>query len=172
MSRMSSVVQSTMSFTDDVEKAVHSINEHMCHKMVEGRFVTYVLGVLDLTTNELTLVNAGHMAPLIRKPDGTVEELGEPAIGIPIGIMEGYPYETVKRTIEPGETIVLITDGVDEAMNPAEELYTKERVVQFVLANHDDAEALGKALLADVRKHADGRDQNDDITIMTFSRNK
>ncbi len=172
MSRMSSVVQSTMSFTDDVEKAVHSINEHMCHKMVEGRFVTYVLGVLDLTTNELTLVNCGHMAPLIRKPDGTIEELGEPAIGVPIGIMEGYPYETVKRTIEPGETVVLITDGVDEAMNPNGDLYTKARVVEFVLANSDDAEALGKALLADVRKHADGRDQNDDITIMTFSRDK
>jgi serine phosphatase RsbU (regulator of sigma subunit) len=172
MSRMSSVVQSTMSFTHDVGEAVASINNHMCHKMVEGRFVTYVLAVLDLKTHEVTLVNAGHMSPLIRKPDGTIDEFDEEAIGVPVGIMEDYPYETVSRKLEPGETVVLITDGVDEAMNPDGDLYTKARVVEFVANNTSNAEELGKALLADVRKHANGRDQNDDITIMTFSRNK
>ena len=171
MSRMSSCVQSTMQFTDDVEKAVTAINNHMCHKMVEGRFVTYVLAVLDTESHEVTLVNAGHMSPLIRKADGTMDEFDENAIGVPIGIMEDYPYEVVSRKLEPGETVVLITDGVDEAMNPEGDLYTKDRVVEFVSTNTDNAEELGKALLADVRKHADGRDQNDDITIMTFSRN-
>lgn len=172
MSRMSSVVQSTMSFTMDVAEAVASINGHMCHKMVEGRFVTYILAVLDTKTHEVTLVNAGHMSPLIRNPDGTIDEFDEAAIGVPIGIMDDYPYETVTRKLEPGETVVLITDGVDEAMNPNGDLYTKNRVVEFVVKSTSNAEELGKDLLADVRKHADGRDQNDDITIMTFSRNK
>lgn len=170
MSRMSSCVQSTMQFTDDVEKAVTAINNHMCHKMVEGRFVTYVLAVLDTSSHEVTLVNAGHMSPLIKKADGTMDEFDENAIGVPIGIMEDYPYEVVSRKLEPGEMVVLITDGVDEAMNPEGDLYTKERVLKFVAKNTGNAEELGKALLADVRKHADGRDQNDDITIMTFSR--
>lgn len=172
MSRMSSVVQSTMSFTQDVAEGVAAINNHMCHKMVEGRFVTYILAVLDVNTHEVTLVNAGHMSPLIRKPDGTIDEFDENAIGVPVGIMEDYPYETVSRKLEPGETVVLITDGVDEAMNPDGDLYTKDRVVQFVAKSTTNAEELGKALLADVRKHANGREQNDDITIMTFSRNK
>ncbi|MFK7822006.1 MAG: SpoIIE family protein phosphatase [Planctomycetaceae bacterium] len=171
MSRMSSVVQSTMSFTHDVAEAVASINTQMCHKMVEGRFVTYVLAVLDLKTHEVTLVNAGHMSPLIRKTDGTIDEFNEDLIGVPVGIMEDYPYETATRKIEPGEMIVLITDGVDEAMDPEGNLYTKNRVVDFVSNSSTDAEELGKALLADVRKHANGREQNDDITIMTFSRN-
>jgi serine phosphatase RsbU (regulator of sigma subunit)/pSer/pThr/pTyr-binding forkhead associated (FHA) protein len=172
MSRMSSVVQSTMSFTHDVGEAVASINKQMCHKMVEGRFVTYVLAVLDLNTHEITLVNAGHMSPLIRKGDGSIDEFDENLIGVPVGIMEEYPYEIATRTIEPGEMIVLITDGVDEAMDPDGNLYTKNRVVEFVSSNSSsDAEELGTALLADVRKHANGRDQNDDITIMTFSRN-
>lgn len=170
MSRMSSVVQSTMSFTHDVKEAMHAINAHMCHKTVEGRFVTYVLAVLDLKTNEVSLANGGHMSPLIRKADGTIDEFDDDAIGVPIGIMDGYPYETVSRKLEPGETIVLITDGVDEAMDPEGQLYGKERVVEFVMANTGNAEELGKALLADVRKHANGRAQNDDITIMTFSR--
>lgn len=170
MSRMSSVVQNTMSFTDDVSLAIQRINSHMCHNMVEGRFVTYILGVIDLKTDILTLTNAGHMSPVIKKPDGTIEEFNDDIIGIPIGIMENYPYEVVQRKIEPGEIFTLITDGVDEAMNPSGDLYSKERVVEFVRNGSTDPEQLGKDLLADVRSHANGRAQNDDITIMVFGR--
>ncbi|MGH7129914.1 MAG: PP2C family protein-serine/threonine phosphatase, partial [Planctomycetaceae bacterium] len=100
-----------------------------------------------------------------------VEEFGEDATGIPIGIMDGFPYETVQRVLEPGETVVIITDGVDEAMDPDGELYTKPRVIEFVAAASPQADELGVALLADVRRHAAGRPQNDDITIMAFGRN-
>ena len=54
MSRISSVVQNTLSFTDDVSVAIRRINDHMCHKMVEGRFVTFILGVIDLRKNTFT----------------------------------------------------------------------------------------------------------------------
>jgi serine phosphatase RsbU (regulator of sigma subunit) len=110
------------------------------------------------------------MSPMILKTDGTVDEFDEETIGLPIGVMEDYPYEVVSRKIEPGETMVLFTDGVDEAMNPAGELYTLERMREFINNNTRKADDLGKALLADVRKHANGRPQNDDITIMTFGR--
>lgn len=171
MSRISSVVQTTMQFVHDVGEAIGRINNHMCAAAVEGRFVTYVLVVIDLKTHEMSLVNAGHMSPLIRRVDGTVDEFDNESVGVPIGILEDYPYEVVKRIIEPGETVVIVTDGVDEAMNPDGELYTKRRVVEFVAAASPKADVLGKALLADVRKHANGRPQNDDITIMTFGRN-
>ena len=170
MSRIASVVQNTMSFTDDVQIAIQRINSHMCHSMVEGRFVTYILGVIDLETNRITMANAGHMSPLIRKANGEVEEFNQETIGIPVGIMDGYPYEVVERDIAVGDMFVLITDGVDEAMDPEGNLYTKERVREFVAAGSPDPEVLGRALLADVRIHANGRDQNDDITIMTFGR--
>ncbi len=170
MSRIASVVQNTMSFTDDVRTAIHRINSHMCHNMVEGRFVTYILGVIDLDTNRITLANAGHMSPLIRKANGDVDEFDEGTIGIPIGIMDDYTYEVVERDLALGEMLVLITDGVDEAMDPEGNLYTKERVREFVASGSPNPEELGKALLADVRVHANGRDQNDDITIMTFGR--
>lgn len=170
MSRIASCVQNTMAFVHDVGSAITAINNHMCSNMVEGRFVTYVLVVIDLKTHEMTLANAGHMSPLIRKTDGTVEQFPDESVGIPVGIMEDYPYDVVSRVIEPGETVVIITDGVDEAMNSRQELYTKERVVEFVKNSSPDAEELGRALLADVRRHAGGWPQNDDITIMTFGR--
>ncbi|MCA9067924.1 MAG: SpoIIE family protein phosphatase, partial [Planctomycetaceae bacterium] len=170
MSRIASCVQNTMSFVHEVDAAITAINNHMCSNMVEGRFVTYVLVIIDLETHTMTLANAGHMSPLIRRADGTVDQFPDETIGIPVGIMEDYPYDVVSRVIEPGETVVIITDGVDEAMNSNEDLYTKERVVEFVKNGSPNAEELGKALLADVRRHAGGWPQNDDITIMTFGR--
>jgi phosphoserine phosphatase RsbU/P len=172
MSRMASVVQNTMSFTSDVSVAIQSINDHMCHSMVEGRFVTYILGVIDLRTNIITLVNAGHMSPVIKKEDGSIEEISDSVIGIPVGIMSGYPYEVVERQIDPGDIFTLITDGVDEAMDPDGNLYSKDRVIEFIRNGSTNPDELGKDMLADVRAHANGRDQNDDITIMVFGRTK
>ncbi len=170
MSRISSVVQSTLSFTDDVSVAIRSINEHMCHHMVEGRFVTFILGVIDLKKSTFTFSNAGHMSPLIRRASGVVDEVDDATIGIPVGIMSDYPYEVVTCPLEPGDTWVLITDGVDEAMDPDSNLYGKNRVKDFVGNSKEEPEALGKSLLTDVRSHASGRPQNDDITIMVFGR--
>lgn len=171
MARMSSCVQNTMRFVTEAGPAVEAINDHMCDSAVEGRFVTYVLVILDTQKNHLSLVNAGHMSPMILKPDGTLDEFPEESIGMPIGVMEGFPYEVVERDLAPGEIVVLFTDGVDEAMNPAGELYTLDRMREFIKDNRDkNAAELGQALLADVRRHADGRPQNDDITIMTFGR--
>ena len=171
MSRMSSCVQHTMRFLHEVGPAVEAINDHMCDSAVEGRFVTYVLAILDPQTHHISLVNAGHMSPMILKPDGSIDEFPEDSIGVPIGVMEGFPFEVVERDLAPGEIVVLFTDGVDEAMNPEGELYTLDRMREFIKANREkNAAELGQALLADVRRHANGRPQNDDITIMTFGR--
>jgi phosphoserine phosphatase RsbU/P len=171
MSRINSVVNNVMAFVDDVADAAMRINNQMCAKAVEGRFVTFVLGVIDPATGDMTMVNAGHMPMMIRKTDGNIEEFGEEAIGVPLGVMEDYPYEVVRRTIQPGETCVIYTDGVSEAMNPKSDLYGVERLRQLVHASPaGKAEELGKTILADVRKHASGRAQNDDITIMVFGR--
>ncbi len=170
MSRISSCVQNVMPFVHDPAEAIQKINNHMCSNMVEGRFVTYLLIVLDTKNHKMRMVDAGHMSPMIHKPDGTIEEFSEEIVGLPIGVMEDYPYECVERDVNPGELFLLFTDGVDEAMDPNGNLYTLERMRDFVLKGPKQADELGKAMLADVRRFANGRAQNDDITIMTFSR--
>ena len=84
--------------------------------------------------------------------------------------MDGYPYDIIEREIAPGDIFTLVTDGVDEAMDPDSKLYSKERVLDFIRDGSSDPEQMGKDLLADVRSHAKGRPQNDDITIMVFGR--
>ena len=171
MSRISSVVQSTLRHVDDVGEAVEAINNHMCASAVEGRFVTYILAIIDTRTHEMRLVIAGHMSPMIRKRDGSIEEFDEESVGVPIGVLEEYPFDVLSRTVQPGETVLFYTDGVSEAMNPKGELYGDKRVREFLRNSRGTAAEIGKALLADVRAHANGRSQNDDITIMVFGRN-
>jgi len=110
------------------------------------------------------------MSPIVRKTDGSLYEFDEDSVGIPIGVMEDYPFEVVKYSLQPGETVVIYTDGVSEAMNSAQELYSIERLRDLISKSSSDPEELGIAIREDVRKHANGHPQNDDITMMTFGR--
>jgi phosphoserine phosphatase RsbU/P len=171
MSRLSSVVQNTMEFVQEAGEAVERINKHMCANAVEGRFVTFTLTIIDLKTHEMSMVIAGHMSPMIRKADRTIEELPDEVIGLPIGVVDGVSFEVTKRTLQPGEMVVIYTDGVSEAMNHNSDLYGLERLREMITKGSAKAADLGKEILADVKRHADGRYQNDDITLMAFGRN-
>jgi serine phosphatase RsbU (regulator of sigma subunit)/pSer/pThr/pTyr-binding forkhead associated (FHA) protein len=171
MSRISSVVESTLKYVDDVGEAVQAINDHMCSRAGEGRFVTFILALVDTQLHEMQLIIAGHMSPMIRKTDGTIEEFDEEAVGVPIGVLKDFPFEVLSRKIELGETVLFYTDGVSDAMNPKGDLYGEQRVREFLRNSNGNAAEIGKALLSDVRAHGAGRPLYDDITIMVFSRN-
>jgi phosphoserine phosphatase RsbU/P len=171
MSRMSSCVQSTVRHVHDVAEAIKAINDHMSDGKIEGKFVTFVLCIVDTLKHEVTLSNAGHAAPIIRRANGSVERFDQDIAGPAIGMMEDYPFESESRKLEPGDMVVITTDGVEEAMNPEGDLYGTDRVMELVQNGPAEAEKLGKLLLADVRRHARGYPQSDDITIMAFGRN-
>lgn len=170
MSRMHSCVQSTLLHVNEVEAAINAINEHMCRNSMNGRFVTYVLAILDPETNVLTIANAGHPSPIIRRADGSLEEFDEELFGPPIGVVDDWEFEAESKSLNPGDTVVIVTDGVDEAMNEAGELYGKERTELTIKSGPVEPRGLAQNLLNEVRKHADGYAQSDDITIFAFGR--
>ena len=90
--------------------------------------MTFVLAVLDADRHEITLVNAGHMAPLLRHGQGKVEPIGEEETGLPLGVDADFEYEKHTRQLEPGDFLALFTDGISEAMNTSGELYGLERL--------------------------------------------
>lgn len=170
MSRLSTVVRSVTEFLDDAGQAIEKINGHMCARAVEGRFATFVLIIIDPVKHTMSFVNAGHMSPIIRKSDGTLEEFPDEICGVPLGVVDGYSYDVVMRDIHPGETFVIYTDGVSEAMNAAGDLYGIETLRNLVQKESGDTQQLGTKIRADVRRHAGGIPQNDDITLMVFGR--
>jgi serine phosphatase RsbU (regulator of sigma subunit) len=172
MSRLSSTVRTTVEFITAADEAVRRINNHMCAKAVEGRFVTFVLVILDTVNHTMSLANAGHMSPMIRRVDGTVEEFDDRLVGLPLGVLEDYSYELITRPIAEGETVVIYTDGVSDAMNPAGQLYSIEHLREVIGDSACGPAELCPQILADVKKHAAGRAQNDDITLMVFGRTR
>lgn len=170
MSRLSGIVRSTMNFTDDVGLAMCQINSLMCNNMIDGRFVTYLLGVIDPMTHRFTFANAGHMPPEISSPDGQLYNLGIENSGMPIGIERSCLYPTSVIQLEPGTSIILRTDGVDDARSFPGEFYGAARFRNAVRSHATDPESIGRALLTEVKAFMANGIQHDDITIMAFGR--
>jgi serine phosphatase RsbU (regulator of sigma subunit) len=135
--------------------------------------------VIDPTTHEVTVVNAGHMAPKWYRAanDELVDAISLEATGVPIGALPGYPFEQVTFTLEVGDSVALFTDGVTDAMNPAGVMFGPEAVDRHLApddsalaADAQRAKRLGERLVTAVRTHANGRAQNDDIAVVAFGR--
>ena len=102
-------------------RVVELLNHQFEDGGVLDLYITFLLVVLDVNLHRLSVVNAGHPCPLIRRRDGRLEEFGRSVSGLPLAIMPDYRYEMAETTLEPGETVILYTDGVTDAMNAAGE---------------------------------------------------
>lgn len=170
MAKLSSDVRFALATEPDLESAVNYVNRAFAEQGLEDRFVTMYFAVIDPETHEVTMANAGHMPAMLRKADGTVIEISEEVSGLPIGVFDGYEFESMKITLEPGESITTFTDGFSEAMNEAQDLYGIERLLKTVGTEAKSVADLGKHVLDDVRKFVDGYAQSDDMCLCVFGR--
>jgi sigma-B regulation protein RsbU (phosphoserine phosphatase) len=147
------------------------LNNLLCAAGIEDKFITLSLSVLDVHTRKLTLASAGHMPVLVRRVDGSVEEVGKEVSGIPLGIMDDTDYEQTELHLNPGDVVVIYSDGVTDARSPNDELYdsqTNQRLLKRVAGSAGGPEALGRAILQDIREFSAGHSQADDITLVCF----
>jgi phosphoserine phosphatase RsbU/P len=170
MARLSSDVRFLLASEEDPAIAVQKINAGFANADWQDKFVTMIVAVVDPATHKLTLVNAGHMAPLLRANGGTVETIGEEAAGLPLGVTDDYPYEANHRDLAPGDFLTIFTDGFSEAMNSERELYGLERLTQEISSPALSVVDLGRHILEDVRKFVSGYAQSDDMCLACFGR--
>lgn len=146
------------------------VNRHLYDTGVAGRFVTLVLTMIDSRTNELTVATAGHPHALIRRAGGPVEEVNCEGTGLPLGVSRDETYQATQVPLQPGDVVVLFSDGVTDAMDQAGQGFGLDRL-RTNLANAPAGVAgVGESVLAAVRDHFAGRSQFDDITIVCFGR--
>ena len=119
----------------------------------------------------MTVVNAGHLPPL-RRRGHVIEELGISAGGLPLGCDAKRSYEQIEVPLEPGDTILLYTDGITEAMNARGDVYGSGRMREVIGHAPPGVEPVGQALLDDVRRFIRGRLQSDDICLVCFARDE
>jgi serine phosphatase RsbU (regulator of sigma subunit) len=170
MARLSSDVRFALATYEDPAQAVTAVNASFASHGWSDRFVTMIVAVIDPRDHKMTLVNAGHMAPLLRRASGEVIEVGDDEAGLPIGVSDDYEFEAFSTSIDPGESLTIFTDGFSEAMNAARELYGLERLMAQVAANSISVDELGHHVLDDVRCFVGDFPQSDDMCLACFGR--
>ena len=151
----------------DLVEAIAGTNRYLCEHNEAGMFVTVWAATLDWETGELTYVNAGHNYPLLRHGRGGTWTWLTKKCGLFLGTFETARYRKETLVLEPGDELVLYTDGVNEAFDVHENGYGNQRLEDF-LESHADLrpQELVQALRADVASWAQGTEQSDDVTIM------
>jgi serine phosphatase RsbU (regulator of sigma subunit) len=169
MAALSADVRYCLASETDTARAVARINESLCRSNWEDRFATLVVAVLDPAANRLTIVNAGHMPPLLRDADG-VRPLGAEQAGLPLGVDPAWSYEPVDVDLAPGTTVVIYTDGISEAMDHAERPYGSARLLRVIGETAGGAGATVRRILDDVERHTAGQIRSDDICLVCLGR--
>jgi len=145
------------------------LSEAISRRTGPDRFITFFLLLLDATTGEVEYTNAGHNPGLLRRKDGSIEELA--SHGLPLALFPGKPYGSSHLTLGQGEILCLYTDGVTEANDPKGNEFGMPRLKEF-LAGQGDAEVaeIDARLSKELEAHASGEPFADDRTLVMIRR--
>ena len=165
MMRSKESIRSSSMNESDLAKVFFKVNNSLCVNNKEGFFVTAFLGILNLKTYEFDFVNAGHERPFIKNKD-KYERL-EAKSNFVLGIEEDFVYEPQKIKLKEGDSIVLYTDGLNEAINSEKEEFGYERIAAS-LNKEEELKNKIDAVLKDLNEFEGNEEQFDDITILSF----
>src|SRR3954452_22361482 len=167
MSATRSVLRASAQRLIEPGVVLERVNEHLCPDMPEKMFVTCLYGVLDPATGHLRFANAGHDLPYV-KTDGGVVELR--ARGMPLGLMPGMVYEEKEATLQPGESVLLHSDGIVEAHDPERDMFGFPRLKETMARGAGGQELIDR-VLGDLEAFiGPDAEQEDDITMVTLER--
>ncbi|MEJ7638312.1 MAG: PP2C family protein-serine/threonine phosphatase, partial [Singulisphaera sp.] len=150
--------------------AANELNSLLCAAGIEEKFITLSLSVLDLSMRRLTLCSAGHLPLIVRRVDGTIEEVGEDIGGFPLGVLPNSSYQQIEVVLAPGDVVVVYSDGVTDRAARGELYDSRDhrRLLKRVADSPGGPQAVGRAILQDIREFSADHAQADDITLLCF----
>jgi sigma-B regulation protein RsbU (phosphoserine phosphatase) len=151
-----------------IDQVLSKVNKELCEGNDMSMFATIFCGIIDTRTGRMEYGNAGHNPPVLRRREGNPEFLAAQG-SLAVGCFENSPYVLETLVLDPGDSIILYSDGVTEGMNKDEELFSDDRLLRSVRevgGRHPDE--ILKRILADVHSHAAGAPQSDDITVLAL----
>ncbi len=170
MARMSSDLRAAALAEGEPSRALERLNKSLLAHGQLDVFITGVCLVIDVTTGRVKLSNAGHLPPLVRREhDGAIEPILGGA-GTAIGFFDDEEFPQVQFELEPGDAIVLCTDGILEATSAQGEHFGFDRIQASLAAAGPSAQEIASRIVVDVRSHGQGVAQYDDITLLVCRR--
>ena len=172
MAVSNTLLRSVALASEDSAQCMTEVNNLLSRASVNSMFVTVIYGILNHKTGEIDFTNAGHTPAYILQSDGQVKEVKQYANFVAGGI-EDFPYRANSTRLEPGEAIVLYTDGVTEAFNAAKEEFGEERLVSSLRELcYADAAKVISGVHDDLHDFIQDTEQSDDITMLVIKRKK
>lgn len=167
MAMIQETLESRLAGAEALSDVVEEINQFLLPELRGNRFASLVIGELR-GSGELLIVNAGHPPPLLIRRNKTVETLS--STGPVTGILTGAHWCTFNRHLETGESLVLYTDGVLEAVSVDGEEFGLERIGSAVSTAENTATHAARALVASVRSYQGSPRSQDDLTVLVVRR--
>ena len=151
---------------EEPDEILRRLNDELAEQNPRGMFVTLQCLVFDLKRRVVSCAGAGHHQLVVMSP-GRPPRLACPSSGRPAGLMPVNPIERETFPLEPGDTFVLFSDGVSEAMNQADEFYGDDRLLAALsAADGSTPTEVVKRVMTDLRAFTAGAKQSDDITVL------
>src|SRR5882724_4896220 len=145
-------------------RVFNHINHYLCNHAEVGRYATMFFGVLD-DEGHMEFINAGHPSPFLVRGGRAEAPFTEGSY--PVGLVPEAEYTAACLKLEPGDTLVLFSDGVTEAMDPEDEMFGMKRLEDVLADKHDvPLEHLQKCVLESVENFVRGARQADDLTLL------
>jgi sigma-B regulation protein RsbU (phosphoserine phosphatase) len=154
----------------DLAELMGNVNRLVYDASAENRYATFFYAQYEATTRHLTYVNAGHNPPIILHRTGDAWRLTRlEAGGAVVGLLRNFPYSQAQVTMEPGDVLVAFTDGISEAMNPDEEEWGEENLIETVKSSDGmTASDMLLRLVEAADRFAAGAKQHDDMTLLVM----
>ena len=153
-------------------ECINYANKLLCNESLDSMFVTVFYGIYNIRTGEVDYTNAGHNPPYLLRKNNTVEPLPLSKNFI-VGVFDDFAYTNSSLTLEPGDTLILYTDGVTEAFNENREMFSEsglEKTLKSVPGA--GSEEIAEAILEDLKDFVGNEPQSDDITMLILKRLK
>jgi serine phosphatase RsbU (regulator of sigma subunit) len=171
MAKLSAEVRGGLVIESTFSGMMQRLNRIFCDPRWDNRFVTFFFGVLDPVRHEVRFHNAGHIPPILVSPDGKAEMLGENNIGLPLGVMDDTEYPESLFTMQKGQKLVVLSDGITDAMNAQGEYFSMSGVLKyFAGSGADSVEEFGERLISAVHSFAGRTPQTDDQSLLVVGR--
>ena len=162
------LVKSSLQNGKSPGEALESVNNQLCEGNTTDFFVTMWVAMLEISTGKGIAANAGHEHPVLRRAGGSYE-LVVYRHSMPVGAMEGLRFKEHEFQMNPNDSFFVYTDGVAEATNGNNELYSTDRMLDALNRDPDaQPEQVLKNVMYDISSFVDGSEQFDDITMLCF----
>ena len=164
------IIRSKGTQCDNAAECITETNRLLAAYSVDCMFVTAFYAIYNIKTGQLNYCNAGHNPPYLIKADGKTEELPMPTDVI-VGAFDEIKYEECTMQMDHGDTLVMFTDGVPEAMNPDLEEFGSDRLCNILSGMADKCcKEIIETIKASIDNFAAGAEQSDDITMLVLKR--